>query len=366
MKTKKLLLIVTLFSISLSSFSIGLLISEDFSSQSWADEIKRLNPTYVRPATNTTFFGVDSTPLYFGKYYLNGAIVIFDGISTGNLTNACPLFESEGIVHADTGGVAVAFRLRSGTVAPVTTTYLEFPKISSAGMITIHGRCGSTTASGTISIQKYENDAWVNVKNLTLAKSNNYNTVTVDEIKTWDLDIVDSTKLRICGGLKFAMLFRVDIAKHIKADLKISIDSATTIKTSNAGNIGTAVGQYPQADYDIFSEAIDSANVVFNNVAATEAEADAANLYMTSAITDFNASINDVGTGINTPKAITIKQSGRQLTLNETANIAIYNTVGTLVFKQDNVKVTEVPASVGKGIFLVKSGISIRKIYLNN
>lgn len=364
MKTKKLLFIMTLFSISLSSFSAELLISEDFSSQSWADEILRLNPTYVKPLTG--FFGVDSSPLYFDKYYLNGAIVTFDGNSATNYTNACPLFESEGIEHADSAGIAISFRLRSGTTAPVTSTYIEFPVISSAGIITIHGRCGNTTASTTISIQKYENNEWTNVKNLTLAKSNNYNETTVDEIKTYDLNSVDSIKLRICGGTKFAMLFRIDIAEHIKANLKLSLDSANVIKTDNAGNVGTGIGQYPQAAYDTFSDSIAAATVVFDNVATTEVEAEAARVMMNTAITDFKASINDIGTSFNAPKAITLKQTGRTLSVNQATRISIYNTVGTLVYVKDQVKEVQVPAAIGNGIFLVKTGTGMQKIYLNN
>lgn len=128
--------------------------------------------------------------------------------------------------------------------------------------------------------------------------------------------------------------------------------------------MGTANGQYPQSAYDDFSTSITNATAVFDYTVTTQTEVEDAELVLNTAITNFTASINDIGTGINPIHKNTIKQFGRKLVINKPATISIYNTVGTLVYQQDQVQVMEVPASVGKGVFIVKSGPGVQKIYL--
>lgn len=361
MKTKELLLILVLFTFSIQSISAQkLLISENFSTEEWETEFIRLNPTYVTPAANTsTSVSPFYSGVFMGKYELySGTIECGDG--------ALPCVDGS-MVH-NNGGSAVAWRLKKQTSG---ASYLTLPTITSAGRVSVHVKSGGVATS--IKVQRVDTvegaPVITDLTTLSLAASSNTKFLTqVDEVKTFWVDSRTPVTLRlgqVTGGL-FIKIFGFSVEEHASVSLKNSIDSATTIQAANVDNIGTTFGKYPQEAYDALGTAITNANVIFDNVASTRTQLIDGTTSINTAISDFEASKIDVGTGINTPKIITIKQNGRQLTLNETANIAIYNTVGTLVFQQDQVKVTEVPASIGNGIFLVKSGLSTRKIYLNN
>lgn len=58
------------------------------------------------------------------------------------------------------------------------------------------------------------------------------------------------------------------------------------------------------------------------------------------------------------------KIAGRKLTTETPANIAIYNTIGSLVLEQRIENTFEIPALVGNGIFVVKSELGTQKLFL--
>lgn len=365
MKTKTLLFAVLLLASSLSVFSAELLVSEDFSSAAWKSELLLQNPgdpnavpavlPYVQPSTNTSFTAISSVPLYFGKYYLNGAMITCDGKTTGNMTNACQSFATTGIVHSD-GAVAVGFRFRSGTTAPVTSTYMEFPELSSASNVTVHVRNGSTSASTTLTLQKYVSGAWTTVKEWTLAKGTDYQSTSLDEIKTFNVNSSDPIKLRLCGGTKFIMMFRVDIEAGYKSGLRDAITASTAIQTANTTNIGTEIGQYPQAAYDAFGIAIAAANTTFSKASAAETEVSDALVALNTAtatfqnsvitVTDFklNTETNTQVYGINGG----IKING----LDVFSQVSVYGVNGALV-KQLFTSANNIVA-LPKGSYLVK------------
>lgn len=289
--------LMLLASFHFSTFS-QTLISEDFSGNAWETELIRVNPTYATPAANTAFTTLNSTSLYMGKYYLNGAIESRDvppNCADVNITHRNP----------DNGGVAVAFRFRSGT-APVLDTYIEFPEISSAGVITLHVRNCNNTTNTNLYLQKYENSTWTTIKNYTIYKAENYSATSIDEIKTYDINSTTPIKLRLVGGSKFIDLFRVDIQAHYKAYLLAGINDATTLKNNNTANVGTGLGQYSQASYDTFSAAIVTAQGVNSNASATQAQVDAALTTLNAAVATFQASINKTGLQTSITNATTL------------------------------------------------------------
>lgn len=312
MKLKSLFLGIMLSACYVSSYSVELLVSEDFSSAAWKAEVARLNPSYVQPTTNGGNFGLQSILPYTVNshdYYLNGAIVINNGNTTGNMTNACQSFGTTGIVHNDGNGIAVAFRFR-GITDPlkITETYMEFPELSSAGIMTVHVRCGNATAGTTLTLQKYESGAWTTMssKTLTIRKSEAYQATSVDEVITVNINSKVPIKLRLCGGSKFVMLYRVDIESHYKEFLQTAINTANALKTANAGNVGNGLGQYSAEVNTTFTDAIAAAATVNSTSSATAEEVDAALETLNSAIAAFQASINktDLQNLINTASTL--------------------------------------------------------------
>lgn len=58
------------------------------------------------------------------------------------------------------------------------------------------------------------------------------------------------------------------------------------------------------------------------------------------------------------------KIAGRTLMTETPVNIAIYNTIGALVFEQSIENSLEIPATVGNGVFVVKSALGTQKLIL--
>jgi len=283
---KNFLFSLLLVATCLFSASAQTLISEDFSSTAWGTELLRLNPTYVKPATNADFFGLSTTSLYFSKYALDGAIVTHDGVTPPNYTNVCALFATKGIVH-NNGGKAVAFRFRNSGI----TSFMEFPQITSAGNITLHVRNGNATVATTLTLQKYVSGAWTTITTLAVGRADAYYATKIDQILTYNININSPVKLRIYGGDKFIMLFRVDIEAHYKVALLAAINSATAVKNASTSKIGGGIGQYTQASYDALVAAIAAANTVNANGSATQAQVDAALATLNTAVAVFQASV---------------------------------------------------------------------------
>lgn len=359
MKAKKLLLIAVLFTGSILNLSAQkLLISENFSAEEWETELIRLNPTYTTPLVNGSFTNLYSG-LYMDKYELfSGAIECGDGA----------LVCGDGSMVHNNGGSAVAWRLKKQTSG---VSYITLPTITSAGRISVHLKSGGVATS--IKVQRVDTveGAPVVTDITTLSLSNSTNTkftTQVDEVKTFWVDSRSPITLRfgqVTGGL-FIKVFGFSVEEHASIPLKQSIDSANVILSENAGNIGSAYGQYPQAVYDSLSTSVTNATAVFDNLTSNRTNLLDSKTNVDETISYFIANVNDMGTGINAPQVISFKQTGRKLELNKVAKVTIYNTVGSLVFEQDNAKIVEVPSSIGNGIFLVKSGLNMQKIYLNN
>lgn len=388
MKTKFLLSLAVIVAASFWSINAQrLLLSEDISSAAWQAELLRLNPgstdgtsaTLINPnATNVTPYApkspatigtnvnasyntLNSTDLYFNKYKLSGDIETIGGMTSD-------------VCAADGGNhnVLITNGVYNGSYLPVgfrpfkTTGFFEFPEVSSAGRIYAHVRCGNNTNGTKTYIQKWDGVNWVTLDSLIL-KKRSLLTTTVDENLYYNVNTRTPIKLRIANLATtgyFLQIYEVNIEEHASVELKQSIDSAVAIRAANAGNIGTAIGQYPQAVYDSLGVVVTNSTAVFDNTESTRATLLSNITKMNDAITYFNDNVNDVGTGINPMSPSSFKQYGRKLVINKPATISVYNTVGTLVYQQELVMVMEIPSSVGKGVFLVKSGSGVRKIYL--
>jgi len=65
------------------------------------------------------------------------------------------------------------------------------------------------------------------------------------------------------------------------------------------------------------------------------------------------------------PEAAGFKQIGRKLVVDEPTKISIYNTVGGLMFEKSVTSELVIPASLGNGVFMVKTSKGNQKIFLN-
>ncbi len=386
MKTKNLLLVAVLAASTLCLNAQRLLISEDISSPEWQAELLRLNPgstdgtveTLINPnapnvtpyapkspATigtnvNASYNTINSTDLYFDKYKLSGDIETIGGMASD-------------VCAADGGNhnVLINNGVYNGSYLPVgfrpykNTGFFEFPEVSSAGRIWAHVRCGNNTNATKTYIQKWDDGDWVTLDSLTL-KKRSLLTTTVDENLYYNVNTRTPIKLRIANLVTtgyFLQIYEVKIEEHASVELKQSIDSAIAIRAANAENIGTAFGQYPQAVYDSLGVVITTSTGVYENLDASRATLLNNITKMNDAITYFYANVNDVGTGFNPVNTITLKQYGRKLVTSEATRISIFNTDGTLLYQQDNVKIMDVPASIRQGIYLVKSKSGVQKMY---
>lgn len=375
MKTKNLLLVAVLAASTLCLNAQRLLISEEFSSPEWQAEFLRLNPTYTTKvpgavsaggtsvnSKSAAFSPLSSVELYFGKYNLSGAVEFIRSYYSQAVNYICALGNDyHNVLVAPNDSVPACFRFNN-----TNTSYFEFPEISSAGNIILHVRSGNNTKYTNIFLKEWhsETTSWDQIHAFMLDKRDVFWNTSVDEILTFNINSRTPIKLELTGSDSlFCGMYKVDIEEHFSAGLKHSIDSATVIKNDNADNIGTAVGQYPQAAYDDFVSAIADATTVFDNTETTQTEVEDAELALNTAITDFEASMIDVGTGFNPINTTTLKQYGRKLVTSEATRISIFNTDGTLLYQQDNVKIMDVPASIRQGIYLVKSKSGVQKMY---
>ena len=225
MKVKSLFLtIVLVASLSFYAKSQELLISEDFSSAAWANELARLNPgaidgvpknpnapnliAYVTPPPTTeagpgtnAYTNLNAVDRYFDKYLLLGAIECLPVL---------PCASGDQITHNNGTETAVAFRILN------PGGYIEFPEIASAGMMTLHIRDGNSTNNTTIGLEKYDavNSLWVPIYTFPLAKYSSYPN-SRDEVVTYNVDSSEPIKLRLINNVaatkRFINLYRVDI-----------------------------------------------------------------------------------------------------------------------------------------------------------
>lgn len=388
MKTKILLLITVFAASTLCVSAQRLLISEEFSSPEWQAELLRLNPGFdedslplnpnapnanpyaartpnVGAAGNYAYVNMNLTDLYHGKYKIAGDIEIING-EVHPKSDTCALDGGNHnvmITEGDSTGKYIPLGFRPFK----TDGYIELPEITSAGIITVHVISGNNSTASTFSIDKWENEAWIQITTKNINKRSSMGGM-VDRIQTEDINSRIPIKLRLSKPISsdpYFAIFEFAVEEHASVELKQYIDSASVILTDNAGNIGTEIGEYPQAVYDSLSSVVDSLNVVHDDLSTGRSALIDANIGMKDAITYFYANANDIGTGFNPASTVTIKQYGRKLVVNEPTRISIYNIDGTLLYQQDRVKVMEVPSTIGQGIYLVKSNFGVQKMYFS-
>lgn len=186
MKTKKLLLFIVIFAISLLSVSAQkLLVSENLSTSAWQTEFVRLNPSYTTPAPAAT-----ATSFISGFY--NGCELFSGTIECGNGLLPC---ENGSTVH-NNGGSAVGWRLKRQSSG---LSYLTLPTITSAGNISVHVKSSGTGTK--MILQKVDTvggtPVITDLKTWTITDSGNAKfTTQLDEIKTFWVDSRGAITLR--------------------------------------------------------------------------------------------------------------------------------------------------------------------------
>lgn len=357
MKTKKLLLFIAIFAISLLSASAQkLLVSENFSTSAWETEFVRLNPAYTTPAVNTALPG---TPGFISGFY-NGYELFSGTIECGDGTLPCV----DGSTVHNNNGRGVAWRLKNKGSG---VSYLTLPTISSSGTFTLHVKTGGTVAANNhIELQRVDTVGGVPVVTVlndwSLASSGNAKfTTQLDEIKTFWVDSRVPVTLRIgqaaAGTGVFVKIFGFQAEEHASIPLKHSVDSAAIIQTANSANIGAEVGQYPQEAYDAFVTAIATANSVFDNLVSTKTQLLDGKTAIDNAITTFKASIVTVVTALKLNNGVSTQAYGieggiRIEGLEVFSQVSIYGVTGALVkqlFTSSNNTI-----ALPKGSYLVK------------
>ena len=290
MKQKTLLLTLVLLASTFFTLSAQeVLVSENFSSQDWQDEIARLNPgadefgVLINPnATNiaeytpgATYTNINAIDLYFDKYLLSGAIEAKEAILP------CPL---EGHSHTYNNQADIAFRFQN-TAAGL----IEFPELTSAGLITLHIRNGNSGNPTTIALEKLVDDVWTWVYTFDLQNNSAYDATDRDEIVTYNIDMDGPVKLRLVNNVASAKRF---------------------------------INLY---EVEILSKAPNSVRQVMSNP---------------------------------------FKIAGRTLIAEQPTKISVYNMIGVVVLEKTIQSQIEIPASIGNGVFMVKSDLGIQKVFL--
>ncbi|MPM77094.1 hypothetical protein SDC9_124094 [bioreactor metagenome] len=70
--------------------------------------------------------------------------------------------------------------------------------------------------------------------------------------------------------------------------------------------------------------------------------------------------------GLNNSKADIFGLAGRKITVQHPTRLSLYNTMGVLVYEKEIENQTGLPAYVGNGIFLAKTGMGTQKIFIKN
>lgn len=303
MKTKQLLLMAALIAGSMITVQAQTkLVEEEFSSQEWEDELKRLNPgndefgvpinpnatnavAYTTPAPTgggAAYNNLNSTDLYFNKYRLSGAIEVLE-------TGLC----SEGLTHANpTTGTAVAFRFTNpGGV-------FELPELASAGKVTIHVKNGNATNNTNLGLEKYNTstEAWEKIHLFLLRKRNDLKNenqeALLDEALSFDVNSSTPVKLRLNNikyddglGVRFINMYRIEVTEYVESSVPVlQIEG--------------------------------------------------------------------------------VKQIGRRIVVDEPVQITVYNTLGKLIMDEYVTNEISVPAKFGNGVFVLKTIKGNQKIVL--
>lgn len=303
MKQKTLLLSLVLCASTLFSLSAQeVLLSENFSSVEWENELKRLNPgstdgtveglinkeaTNLAPYTTPIIDGAAYTSLnqgynndslpdyYFGKYRLVGAI-------EAKAVLPCALGTE---FNHDNNGTAVGFRIQNTGAGSI-----EFPELASVGEITIHVRNGNPSNPTKLGLEKSVDGVWTNIYTFDLQMNSVFATNGVqDEVLTTNLDLAGPVKLRLVNNISATKRFINLYGFEVKSRAPQSV---TTVKSNP------------------------------------------------------------------------FKVAGRKLTTETPADITIYNTLGAVVFEKNVQDQIEIPATVGNGVFVVKSALGTQKLIL--
>ena len=364
------------FELAMNPIHDMLLIDETFASTAWQEELLRLNPGEGFPEININntdpyavpvpggpideakqYMGLNFTDLYFDNYLIKGDI---EGIRASIPNRPRSLVSVSG-GDFNINDFALGFRFKNDN-----TSWVELPELSSAGDVLLNMRSGHDMYGGTLYLEKKENEDWVQIDQFQLQGRNNYHETTVDELINLPVNAREPVQLRIKGATeRFSVLFRFRVTEHFSAPLKTTIDEANDILSENADNIGDENGQYPQAAYDDFDDAVGAAAIVFEDASTTPAEVEQARLLLEAAIDEFAESVIDVNVGTNQiDNAVLFMQHNRSLTMSQPVEVSVYNILGTLVYHNAHAQQIEIPESAGDGIFFINFASQSYKIIL--
>jgi hypothetical protein len=304
MKTKQLLLIATLFAGSvMTTQSQTILLEEEFSSTEWENELVRLNP------------GADEFGVLINLNATN--IVAYTtppatgGTGAYNNLNKVDLYFNkyrlEGAIEVLEPGLCEDGLTHAN---PTTGKAVAYRFTNPGGIFELP----ELTSAGTITIH-VKNGNTTNNCNLGLEKYN-------AETSTWERINLFLVKKR--NDLK-------NEAQEALLDETITFDinSNTPIK-------------------------LRLINIKYDDGLATRF----INMYHIK-VTEFEES------SVIIPETVGFKQVGRKLIVNEPMTISIYNVIGSLLMEKSVVNSIQIPASLGNGIFMVKTAKGNQKIFLD-
>ena len=372
---RTLLLIMAIIgcnAVFLQAQDIKVIVSEDLSSQRWHDELVRLNPEYETPdGPNGVFEDVNEGP-YFDNYILkNGDIEVISLPENGMCGDLSTIHKFD--------DVAVSWKMGPTGDA---NSYVQMT-LPSVGRMTVHFQpdLSKTVKNIGIDTRHIYQDGDSLFPNLTHKKftvdkkfylgQDQAPGRQVDEVfENW-IGSREPITIRMSVSSQspadsYVKLLAFSVEEHPTIPLKVLIDSAQVILEDNIGNIGEDSGQYSQDAYSALEEAVDAATEVYEDYGLKRPGYVNGINAIKEAITVFLESKNETGVGFINLKSVFIQQNGRIITTGFTTNIAVYNSIGVLVHERSEVNQIEIPASVARGVYIIKTPDSTHKIILSN
>ncbi|NCB68641.1 MAG: phosphodiester glycosidase family protein [Bacteroidia bacterium] len=190
-------------------------ISEDFSSKDWELEFQKYNPGYFRLAPGFSYTDINSLDLYFDSYLLSGSLVGFE---------PSPNCVSSESTHTN-GQSAIAFQLNNDG-----NSHIELPEIKNAETLYLHVRNSNRTTATTLTVQKWQSNAWVDIQTLAAKAYGEYSSKSLDELLICPIHSPESVKLRITGGDLKVNIFKIDLVPYGTSALEKIHEGELTIQ----------------------------------------------------------------------------------------------------------------------------------------
>ncbi len=199
-------------------------LDEDFSSEAWSFALEEAGLMHPLAGTvvdiGETYATFPFKPNTYGDiegvqgFYINGHW-------SGNWID-------EPQTGLDGGTITHSIRLRNNNLS-----YIQLPKLSNAGKITVYVRNSNATTNTSYHIEKLEDDntTWTNLTTFTTAGYNNYPEGEFDDKHVFEVNSSTPITLRVMKNTaRFMNVFKVTIEKFAASGIKNNFSTRTSIR----------------------------------------------------------------------------------------------------------------------------------------